>query len=76
MNCKRCQDRGYLGGALNGPYAGPWRWCSCPAALEAQNSEPDLIEKSNAARDKLLGKFPAPQLKQLVPVTDDYHGEF
>jgi len=54
MNCPRCGGRGILGGNLDGPYCGAWRWCSCAEALERQASEPGIVDEANAARDRLL----------------------
>lgn len=78
MNCPRCYGRALLGGNLDGPYAGPWRWCSCPEALQRQESEPGLVDAANAARERLMRLMT--DGKRLAHTTvkseDLYNGEF
>lgn len=38
-SCKRCQDCGLYGGELYGQFAGPWKWCDCPAGVERRERE-------------------------------------
>jgi hypothetical protein len=83
VTCSRCHDHGYYGGKLVGAYAGPWRWCDCPASYEKRDREPDLVDLANAARSKLLAldkKSQLPGIQQFASAIDgggdDYKGEF
>lgn len=40
-NCRRCQDSGVYGGALDGTFAGPWKWCDCAAGHELRLNQPE-----------------------------------
>ena len=52
-------------------YAGPWKWCSCHAAAELRDREPDAVDQANKARERLLSLGSASERR-----SDDYHGEF
>ena len=80
MICSRCHDRGFMGGGLPGEkYESPWRWCSCPVAAELRDRQPELINQSNAAREKLIRLFPGKaQIVRLAEAveSDGYSGDF
>ena len=77
--CRTCQGHGVYGGELHGQYAGPWKFCACPAGVERQKREPGLIVESNAARIKLItrcGKKPIRAMVNQLADGDAYHGEY
>lgn len=84
--CGFCQDRGWRGGSIDGPYAGPYRWCACPAADERRDREPELVDEGNCIREDLMRIFAAKdqslrerkglQAAEQVIAGDDYKGEF
>lgn len=85
MSCSHCQDRGYYGGRMNGQYAGPWKWCSCAAASELRERQPELMDQANRAREKLLKISTTQRVARIARVTvptpiedlaEDYHGEW
>lgn len=87
MICRRCQERGFYGGQIGGQFEGPWKWCSCPNAVELRDRLPDLVDTANAERDSLIRKFSKVReyrhkkpagLQPIMAVAggEDYHGEF
>ena len=81
--CPTCRDHGIYGGKLPPSlYAGPWKFCTCPAGAELRNREPDVVDAANRARATLLqiGAKTSPQrnLRQIVQaaVEDGYQGDF
>ncbi len=69
--CSRCHGNGIYGGHLPpSKYAGPWRWCTCAAAMFRREAEPNAVEDANRARDTLIqiGEKASKQsnLKQVV----------
>lgn len=54
MSCYACNNTGMLGGELSGPNKRKWEWCDCFAAQGRRSREPNLVEASNVARDKIL----------------------
>lgn len=76
-SCSTCGGWGLYGGELSGRYAGPWKWCSCPAGVERKRREPGAVDEGNEARSKLLKRFgPKPLGKIIDLAADAYHGEF
>jgi hypothetical protein len=69
--CGLCQDRGWRGGSIDGPYASPYRWCTCPAADERRNREPELVDDGNRSREALIVLF-----AKREKFGDGYRGEF
>ena len=64
-HCQRCQDFGFYGGHIGGPYAGPWKVCSCAAG----RGKDQIVDDANTVRTKLT----APRLPHpggLAPVAD------
>ena len=81
--CSCCQGYGIYGGHLPpNKYAGPWKFCTCPAGAELRNRKPDAVDAANRARDTLIQieEKQATQrgLRQLQTIVqdDDYEGEF
>jgi hypothetical protein len=81
--CSRCNGDGIYGGKLPpDKYAGPWRWCTCPAATFRREAEPNAVEDANRVRDTLIqiGEKASKQsnLKQVVQAAEDdgYKGAF
>ena len=85
--CNTCRDVGMYGGKLPpSQYAGPWKWCSCSAASELRDREPDAVDNANAAREKLIGlasnRATGARLagsqgsSDAVTTCDEYKGEF
>ena len=74
-HCGPCKDTGYIGGdRYDGPDA---RWCTCAAACQLQETEPNYVVRLNDARAKLRARFSKPGLRRLADVVDDeYKGEF
>ena len=35
-------------------YAGPWKWCTCSAASELRDREPEAVDNANRARQTLI----------------------
>jgi hypothetical protein len=79
MTCAICRDHGIVGGDISGRFAGPARWCTCPAALERQNSDPFALDVFNEAREKLIARFTPlgkAKVKFAVPNQEAYFGDF
>lgn len=84
-HCGRCQGFGVIGGLAFGParLCCAATWCDCTAGRIRMREEPDYVDRVNVAREKLLRRFgaatkPAAQTVKtdLVPVADEYHGDF
>lgn len=80
-HCPQCHDAGYHGGGLPGTKnCGPWQWCDCAAAREERQRNPGVVDAANAARDKLLAKYPnARSMDEIIKAhvsKDRYVGEF
>lgn len=73
-HCAPCKDEGVIGGTdLNGPDA---RWCTCAAAYQLHETEPNYVERLNEQRKKLRARYLNPGLRKTSQVVDDYKGEF
>lgn len=68
-HCAPCKDTGVVGGSdFNGPDA---RWCTCAAAHQRRETEPNYVERINEARKRLRAKFANPGLRKAATVIDD-----
>lgn len=54
-NCAACQDSGLSGGTKTNP----WAFCECPRGRARQHNEPEVVDKSNAVREKMFAHKPS-----------------
>lgn len=83
-DCSRCGDHGFVGGYVGTSHDGPWGWCECSVAHRKYTDDPELVDRANVARTKLIAAFGEGNLGGMVGklskrkphLGDEYFGAF